>query len=607
MIDTYKKLFSFLEDKSKRHFFYFVPLLLLASLFEVVSIISIIPLLSAAFDSASKWADTMSWASVYFLEMDERNILFILSFVFLGLFVFKNCFILAVTYFITRFTLKNQANFQQLMFKIYAHRAYPFHLKRNSADLIRDLANSIGTAFEGLRLSMVLLMDILLSIAAFLVLLVVEPKASLIFSLALIVVGFIIFRFLAPILRSLGARAYVVEGKVIKSINQVFGAIKEIKVLNKQNFFLNGFASETNDFAKITTLSITAKQTPRLFIEVFIVAGFLFFFALLFEMRNTMEEIFATVGLFGMAALRLMPSINRILSGMNEIKERTALVSSIYADFQDGLDDLKTKKVNLNAKRMTFTKEIQIKNISYNYETDIGEKPVLSNLNFTIFKGQSIGIVGPSGAGKTTLIDNILGLLQPVGGEILVDGRNISNNTNEWQKRLGYVPQQIYLIDDTVRRNIAFGVDDKLISDSRLEFVISMSNLKDVIKELPQNLDTILGEQGVRISGGQRQRIGIARALYHDPDIIVFDEATSALDSEAEYEISQAILGLAQEKTLIIIAHRLSTVRMCEKLIFLSKGKITDIGTFDELMDINTDFQRMVKLNDLSGELSDLK
>jgi ABC-type multidrug transport system fused ATPase/permease subunit len=607
MIETYKKLFSFLEDKSKRYFFYFVPLLLFASLFEAVSIVSIIPLLSAVFDSTSKWADTMSWVSVYFFDMDEKNKLLIISIAFLGLFVFKNCFILVVTYLITRFTLNNQASFQQLMCKLYVQRAYPFHLKRNSADLIRDLANSIGNAFEALRLSMILLMDVLLSIAAFLALLLVEPKASIVFSIALGVISFIIFSFLSPIFRSLGARSYAVEGRVIKSISQIFGAIKEIKVLNKQNFFLNGFASETTDFAKITTLSITAKQVPRFIIEIFIVTGFLFFFALLFEMRNTVEEIFITVGLFGMVALRLMPSINRILSGLSEIKERTALVNSIYADYQNGLDDLNTIKDSPNAREMNFNIEIKLNNISYNYETEIGEKLILNNVNFKISKGQSIGIVGPSGAGKTTLIDNILGLLQPVRGEILVDGRNIFTNTIGWQKRLGYVPQQIYLIDDTVRRNIAFGIDDKLINDSRLEVVISMSNLKDVIEELPQNLDTMLGEQGVRISGGQRQRIGIARALYHDPDVIVFDEATSALDSEAEYEISKAILGLAHEKTLIIIAHRLSTVRLCEKLIFLNKGKITDIGTFDELMDINADFQRMVKLNDLSGKLPTLK
>ena len=603
MIETYKKLFSFLDETSKRHFFYFVPLLLTASLFEVISIVSIIPLLGVAFDSNEKWADTISWLSIYFEDMDKSHVLYFLSFIFLGLFIFKNCFILAVTYFITRFTLNNQARFQQLMFQMYAHQPYPFHLKRNSADLIRDLANSIGTAFEGLRLTMVLLMDVLLSIAAFLVLLVVEPKASLIFSIALAILGFIVFRFLAPILRRLGARSYRVEGNVIKSINQVFGAIKEIQVLNKQNFFLRGFASETNDFSKITTLSITAKQSPRLFIEVFIVTGFLLFFALLFEMRNTMEGIFTTVGLFGMAALRLMPSINRILSGMNEIKERTALVHSIHADYRDGLDVMNTTEADTNNSDMIYDKDIQINEICYHYETESGGKPVLINIDFKILKGQSIGIVGPSGSGKTTLIDLILGLLSPAQGEILVDGCDILTNTNGWQKRLGYVPQQIYLIDDTVRRNIAFGVDDVVIDEERLKVVIRMANLENVVDELPQGLDTVLGEQGIRISGGQRQRIGIARALYHDPEVIVFDEATSALDSEAENEISQAIQGLAQEKTLIIIAHRLSTVRMCEKLIFLNRGRITDIGTFDELMEKNSDFQRMVELNNICGEL----
>ena len=599
MIETYKKLFSFLDDKSKRTFFYFVPLLLLASLFEVVSIVSIIPLLGAAFDSTGAWASTMPWASNFFENMNKKSLLYLLAFMFLGLFVLKNGFILAVTYFITRFTMNNQAQFQQFMFKMYAHRSYSFHLKRNTADLIRDLANSIGSAFEGLRLTMVLLMDILLSVAAFLVLFVVEPKASLIISLALIVLGFIIFSFLAPILHRLGARSYNIESKVIKSINQIFSAIKEIKILNNQDYFHRGFAGETNDFAKITTLSIAAKQTPRLLIEIFIVTGFFFFFALLFKMQVTMEGIFSTVGLFGMAALRLMPSINRILSGMAEIKQRTALVKSIHADFQDGLDDLNAAEAETDRPPLAFEKDIRVRDLYYNYESETEEKPVLSSVDFTISKGQSVGVVGPSGAGKTTLVDIFLGLLRPVQGEILIDGVNALTNPSGWQKRLGYVPQQIYLIDDTIRRNVAFGIDDLDIDEDRLMAVIRMAHLETVVSDLSQNLDTILGEQGVRLSGGQRQRVGIARALYRDPEVIVFDEATSALDSEAEHEISQAIQGLAQDKTLIIIAHRLSTLRLCDQLIYLNKGRITDMGTFDELMKRNADFQRMVQLNDL--------
>ena len=228
----------------------------------------------------------------------------------------------------------------------------------------------------------------------------------------------------------------------------------------------------------------------------------------------------------------------------------------------------------------------------------------LKNINIKIPIGSYTGIVGATGSGKTTLIDIILGLLEPQDGKLEVDDKIINdNNRRAWQRSIGYVPQQIYLIDDTVRRNIAFGVDDVVIDEERLKVVIRMANLENVVDELPQGLDTVLGEQGIRISGGQRQRIGIARALYHDPEVIVFDEATSALDSEAENEISQAIQGLAQEKTLIIIAHRLSTVRMCEKLIFLNRGRITDIGTFDELMEKNSDFQRMVELNNICGEL----
>jgi ABC-type multidrug transport system fused ATPase/permease subunit len=439
------------------------------------------------------------------------------------------------------------------------------------------------------------------------VLLAVEPKASLIFSLALIVLGFAVFRFIAPLLQRLGERSYNIEANIIKSINQTFGAIKEIKVLNNQSYFSRAFALDANEFASINTLAVTAKQIPRLFIEVFVVAGFLSFFILLFEVRGNTEGIVVTVGLFGMVAIRLMPSINRILSGMSEIKQRTALVTSIYADYKNGLNDLISAESSTDVIAMPFDRDIWLRDLYYNYEGEAGEQQVLAGIDIKIVKGESIGIVGPSGAGKTTLVNIILGLLQPVEGEILVDGLNVLTNPRGWQKRLGYVPQHIYLIDDTVKRNIAFGIDAAAIDDTRLNFVISMSNLELVVSELPQGLDTLLGEQGVRLSGGQRQRVGIARALYLDPGVIVFDEATSALDSEAEHEISQAIQGLAQEKTLIIIAHRLSTVRMCKKLIFLNRGRVSDMGTFDELMGRNAHFQRMVHLNGISGVPSAFK
>jgi len=607
MIETYKNLFSFLEGKSKRHFFYFLPLLLAATMFEVLSIVSIIPLLSAAFDGTGVWSEKIPWVSIYFVDMDKRQIIYLLSAMFLGLIFFKNGFILLVTYLIARFTLNNQAHFQQRMFRMYAQRPYSFHLKRNTATLTRDLGNSIGTSFEGLRLTMVLLMDILLSVGAFSVLLAVEPKASLIFSLALIVLGFAVFRFIAPLLQRLGERSYNIEANIIKSINQTFGAIKEIKVLNNQSYFSRAFALDANEFASINILAVTAKQIPRLFIEVFVVAGFLSFFILLFEVRGNTEGIVATVGLFGMAAIRLMPSINRILSGMTEIKQRTALVTSIYADYKNGLNDLISAESSTDVIAMPFDRDIWLRDLYYNYEGEAGEQPVLAGINIKIVKGETIGIVGPSGAGKTTLVNIILGLLQPVEGEILVDGLNVLTNPRGWQKRLGYVPQHIYLIDDTVKRNIAFGIDAAAIDDTRLNFVISMSNLERVVSELPQGLETVLGEQGIRLSGGQRQRVGIARALYLDPGVIVFDEATSALDSEAEHEISQAIQGLAQEKTLIIIAHRLSTVRMCKKLIFLNRGRVSDMGTFDELMGRNAHFQRMVHLNGISGVPSAFK
>jgi ATP-binding cassette subfamily C protein len=290
-----------------------------------------------------------------------------------------------------------------------------------------------------------------------------------------------------------------------------------------------------------------------------------------------------------------MPSINRILTAMTEIRHRTALVESVHRDFQEGKTDLKAVSAANERSAIPFDREIEFRGVHYTYNTDEAQKAVLRDISFTLAKGEAIGVVGPSGAGKSTLIDVFLCLLRPQEGQLLIDGADAFANPRSWQEKLGYVPQEIYLMDDTLRHNIAFGVDDSDIDEERLRAVVGMARLDGFIAELPEGYHTVLGERGVRLSGGQRQRIGIARALYQGPEVLVFDEATSALDNETEREISQAIQALAGDKTLIIIAHRLSTVRMCDKLVFMQDGRIAEIGSFDQLMKNNPAFRRMAQ------------
>jgi ABC-type multidrug transport system fused ATPase/permease subunit len=299
--------------------------------------------------------------------------------------------------------------------------------------------------------------------------------------------------------------------------------------------------------------------------------------------ESNVDEIVIVLGLFTAAAFRLMPSVNRVLSAFQNLRFALPAINNLYGEFTRITEH--ANKRNTHAEILNFDNEIKLKNISFNYPGN--ETSVLKNMNITINKGATIGFIGTTGAGKSTLVDTILGLLTPTDGEILIDDINIQDNLRGWQNHIGYVPQHIYITDDTIRRNIAFGLSNEKINDDSIWESIRSSQLEEFINELPDGLDTILGEQGVRLSGGQRQRIGIARSLYHSPDILVLDEATSSLDTATERDVMDTIKGLHGQKTIIIVAHRLSTVEDCDWLYRLEKGRVVDEGTVDNVLKVS--------------------
>ena len=341
---------------------------------------------------------------------------------------------------------------------------------------------------------------------------------------------------------------------------------------------------------------MTASQAPRLIFETMIVVGFLVLAGYYSLSQNNSQKLIEILGIFGMAGMRVMPTLSRLLYSINDVRKRTIYIDVLHGDMIDimaGRSHGQTDAVE----RQAFAREVAFNAVGYRYPGT--EEVALSAVTFSIGKGDSIGIVGSSGAGKSTLIDLLLGLLEPTEGSILVDGRDIGENKRGWRAIIGFVPQNFYILDDTVRRNVAFGVDDEEIDEARIAQALAVAHVQEFVAGLPDGLETMLGEGGSRLSGGQRQRIAIARALYKNPDILVFDEATSALDNETEADIAAALRSLAGVKTMIIIAHRLSTVRHCDRLIFLDKGRIKAVGRFDELMRDCEAFANLVRLGAL--------
>jgi ATP-binding cassette subfamily C protein len=325
-----------------------------------------------------------------------------------------------------------------------------------------------------------------------------------------------------------------------------------------------------------------------------------------------MGELVPMLGVYGAAALRVMPSLNRILQYAAQMKLAGSAVDIIYDDLsaldEGGIEALHAhmtgaggEATGLEPPHFPFAHEIRVQALDYDYPG--APAPTLAGIDFTIRKGESLGLVGASGSGKTTLADILLGLLPPTRGRVLVDGGDIADNLPGWRRRLGYVPQSIYLTDDTLGHNVALGVRDPDIDSSRVQGALHMAQLEDLVDSQPGKLDTMIGERGIRLSGGQRQRVGIARALYRDPDILILDEATSALDGATEQEISKAIESVSREKTLIVIAHRMNTVRQCGRLLFLKDGRLSAMGTYDDLMRDNPDFRTMVALSEEGGEV----
>jgi ABC-type multidrug transport system fused ATPase/permease subunit len=578
--ETVSKLLLLFNKREKKKLLIIFGMMIIAALFETLGIGLIVPFVGILTNpEVIQEQPVLSY--LYDLFNFESVTAFIIFAVLalLAVFVLKNLYLLLFNYIQFRVILNQQVKLSKDLFKEYLTKPYTFHLQRNTADLLRNVNGEIPNVFQGIIMSSFqLFTEILVVICILTLLLITAPLATIIASVLLVGSVILFFTFLRKKISALGKEQQKVSGTMIKWVNQGLGASKEVKVSGKEGFFINSYTSQSQIKANNSRYMKMLELIPRLFIETLLVSIVLITMLVIVFQGTGTSQLISTMALFAMAAFRLMPSITRVVSLITTIRYNQPALTVVYDDLfrnKEESTSVDHHAVVVNKGKKAFTQSIQLKDISFRYpeQTDYAIKDV----SLTIPIGQSVAFIGESGAGKTTIVDIILGLFRPEKGSVLVDDINIHNQKQIWQQKIGYIPQFIFLSDDTIRGNVAFGIGNDEIDDKEVWRALEQAQLKEFVQGLPDQLETEVGERGVRLSGGQRQRIGIARALYHNPEILFMDEATSALDNETEKEIMKAIDGLKGEKTLIIIAHRLSTIENCDTVFKISNGKLISV------------------------------
>ncbi|HEY9768121.1 MAG TPA: ATP-binding cassette domain-containing protein [Coleofasciculaceae cyanobacterium] len=490
----------------------------------------------------------------------------------------------------------NQSLITKLL-NAYLAVPYAFHLNRNTASLIKNILIETST-FTGACILPLLRATVNFIVLLFLFLLLAKTNLLLLaMIMAILLPIFILFNLLGNKFKKWGRIKSESKQEMVRILNHGLGGLKETRVIGCESYFEKQMAQKAQQFAQADSLFSTSQILPRILIETALIVFIMLFISLsIILLKQDMQEITGTMGVFAVASMRLIPASSELFGAINQLRNSNYAVNMLYLDLKEidaqGINKLTKLKPSSqissavdfkrDRKAIAFGNQIDLDHITYSYNNS--SQLAVENVSLRIKKGQSIALIGKSGSGKTTLVDIILGLLEPKAGDILIDGKSVYNNLRSWQNMIGYIPQSIFLTDETIERNIAFGVPDRLIDPQRIKKAIEAAQLEELITQLPKGIKTEVGERGIRLSGGQRQRIGIARALYHERQILVLDEATSALDNETERLVSEAIKSLAGAKTLIIIAHRLSTVEHCDRVYLLDKGRIVKSGSYQEVV-----------------------
>lgn len=577
-INIIKKFGKILSQRQKLRIFELFLLMIFGGILETLSVSLILPFTNAIMD----WEGTCKKSYVIYicdiLGINSSKDFFVLMSIFMAfLYVLKNLFLLFEYNIQYRFIYNNMIALQKQLLKAFIGRPYEFFIKMSSGEIIRIVTNDTTEAFNLLITLLAAFTEIVVSIMLVVTTFIIAPFITSIIASVLILVLVFIYAVIRPILKKAGENQQNASMGMNRWLLQSIHGIKELKVMQKEIFFQDNY----DKYGQMYVRSLRQRQilgtAPRFIIEGVCMGAMFFVVVIMIFFGIEIESLVPMLAVVAMAAVRLLPSANRISGALSSIAYCEPMLDKVIENLQLLHKDYNREDGYANNPSdisMTgIEREITLESISYNYPES--EQPVLKDANMKINIGESVGIVGVSGAGKTTTVDIILGLLKPKSGNVCIDGVDIHNDMQGWLSQIGYIPQMIFMLDDTIRANVAFGEDEASISDEKVWDSLKEAQLDTFVKALPDGLDTQIGERGVRLSGGQRQRIGIARALYNNPNVLIFDEATSALDNDTESEIMKAIYRLHGRKTLIIIAHRLSTIEACDHVFRVEDGKIT--------------------------------
>lgn len=578
MRKIYKKLMILLDKKQKKQMVGIVFLMLIGGILESLGIAMIAPVMQIVVDETKVETNTFLSGIYHGLHMTSSAQLAELIMVGLILiFIIKNLFLFLVNKIQLKFVYTNQFATSRRMMINFMQRPYEYYLNADTAVIQRSITSDVNNMY-GLILSCLGLISegiVFVCLVAFL--LRFDAKMTITIATLLIIVLLIIKYVIKPVMVKAGQDNQDYYSGLYKWINESVTGIKEIKIANKENYFINGYADCGAGYVNAVQKYNLYNSTPRLLIESIAIAGMIGYMLVVMIGGTSLSDLLPNLTVLLAAATRLLPSANRINNYQTSIAYFEPFLMNVSDNLQREIHDGAISYNSEDYRRKTevdklpVTKSIDMVDISYKYPNT--ESLILDKANMQIPVGKSVGIVGTSGAGKTTIVDVLLGLLKPESGHIYADGIDVMDNYKGWLKNVGYIPQTIFMVDSTIRKNVAFGYADEDIDDNKVWQALKEASLDEFVKGLPEGLDTQIGERGIRLSGGQRQRIGIARALFEDPEVLVLDEATSALDNETEAAIMDSINKLHGRKTLIIIAHRLQTIEKCDMVYRINDGK----------------------------------
>ena len=589
-----KKILYLLPKGDKTKLAILFAMMLLAALLEVAGIGMIPVFVSIVADPEQIMQyEAAEWLLTGLGIETSRDLLLWGAIALVGIFIVKNLYLVGYFWLEARFVHRREYTISHALMSSYMQAPYTFHLQRNTAGLIRNTNQETKLlVMQVLKPAMEMAKEAVMVAAIILFLLVIEPLITLA-TFAVLGTGVGGFLMLTQKrMKRYGREAQKLRQAKIKAVNQGVGGIKDARVLNRENEFITIFRTAADRNARMEAVKSFFGKIPKPVVETMAVSGMMLIAVLMVVQGRAVSSIIPVLTLFAMATVRLMPAIQQITMHITKLRYSIVAVEPIFKDMHDLAENRRRFLADRRKQERVELKEtITAEQVHYSYPG--ADEKALNGVSFTIPRGRAVAFTGTSGAGKTTIVDLLLGLLEPGRGDIRVDGNSIYDHLSGWQRNIGYIPQFIYLADETLRSNIAFGLPEKQIDEEKVWRAVRLAQLEDLVHKLPDGLDTVIGESGTRLSGGQRQRVGIARALYHDPQVLVMDEATSALDNITEKQIIDAIENLKGERTIIMIAHRLTTVMTCDHLSLMEDGKIVKEGTYRELIDSSEKFRDM--------------